>query len=171
MRLALRLLVAGRTVEIAGRDIGQNLIKLTERITKKNLSTDEFIARLEKWKERELERYPRRKFSICEKALVLRAIAGAHKDLDSVRKHLTKLYPDPKSKEYRPAEVHLSTIHKAKGREWPNVLFLDSHLIGKYATAEWEQTQEQNLAYVGVTRAMRELTFARSEQIEGLEQD
>jgi superfamily I DNA/RNA helicase len=170
MRLALRLLVSGRTVEIAGRDIGQNLIKLTERITKKNLSTEEFLDKLAKWKERELTKYPRRKFSINEKALVLTTLARAHKDLDSMRKHLTKLYPDPKSKEYRPADVHLSTIHKAKGREWPSVLFLDSQLIGKHASNEWEQLQEQNLAYVGVTRAQRELTFATSSIIEGLEE-
>lgn len=169
MRLALRLLVSGRTVEIAGRDIGQNLIKLTERITKKNLSTPEFLDRLEKWKEKEIARYPRRKFSITEKALVLRTLASAHKDLDAMRKHLNKLYPDPKDKGYRPADVHLSTIHKAKGREWPNVLFLDSQLLGRNATSEWEQTQEQNLGYVAVTRAMQELTFITSKQIDGLE--
>lgn len=171
MRLALRLLVSGRTVEIAGRDIGQNLIKLTERITKKNLSTPEFLDKLNVWRERELARYPKRSFSIREKSLVLTTLANAHKDLDSMRKHLTKLYPDPKSKEYRPADVHLSTIHKAKGKEWPNVLFLDQHLIGKHATADWEVTQEQNLAYVGVTRAMKELTFVTSKQIEGLTDD
>lgn len=171
MRLALRLLVAGRTVEIAGRDIGQNLIKLADRITKRNMSSEEFLDRLEKWKIREIERYPRRKFSITEKATVLRHLAYTHKDLDSVRKHLGKLYPDPKDKSYRPADVHLSTIHKAKGREWPNVLFLDSQLIGKYASTETEQQQESNLAYVGVTRAQRELTFITSKQIEGLEDD
>jgi superfamily I DNA/RNA helicase len=170
MRLALRLLVSGRTVEIAGKDIGQNLIKLTERITKKNLSTQEFLDRLEKWKERELVKYPRRKFSITEKALVLRTLAQAHKDLDSMRKHLGKLYPDPKDKGYRPADVHLSTIHKAKGREWPSVLFLDSHLLGRNASSEWEQEQEQNLGYVAVTRAMQELTFITSKQIDGLEE-
>ena len=171
MRLALRLLVHGRTVEIAGRDIGQNLIKLTERITKKNLPCQEFLDRLDKWKERELAKYPKRKFSITEKATVLRALASAHKDLASMQKHLGKLYPDPKSKEYRPADVHLSTIHKAKGKEWPSVLFLDQHLIGKNASSEWEHTQEDNLAYVGITRAQRDLTFITSSQIEGLADD
>ena len=171
MRLALRLLVHGRTVEIAGRDIGQNLIKLTERITKKNLPCQEFLDRLDKWKEREIAKYPKRKFSITEKATVLRALASAHKDLASMQKHLGKLYPDPKSKEYRPADVHLSTIHKAKGKEWPSVLFLDQHLIGKNATSDWEQKQESNLAYVGVTRAQRDLTFISSSQIEGLTDD
>lgn len=171
MRLALRLLVSGRTVEIAGRDVGQGLIKLADRITKKNLPSEEFLDKLDKWKSKEIAKYPRRVNSITEKATVLRHLAYAHKDLDSVRKHLGKLYPDPKSKEYRPSDVHLSTIHKAKGREWPNVLFLDSQLIGKYASTETEQQQESNLAYVGVTRAQRELTFITSKQIEGLEDD
>lgn len=169
MQLALRLLVSGRTVEIAGRDIGQNLIKLTERITKKNLSSEAFLDRLTQWKEHEIIKYPRRKHSITEKATVLSHLTRAHKDLDAVRKHLGKLYPDPKSKEYRPADVHLSTIHKAKGREWPNVLFLDSHLIGKHAQTEQGVQQEKNLAYVAVTRAQRELMFITSSQIEGLE--
>lgn len=169
MRLALRLLVSGRTVEIAGRDIGQNLIKLTERITKKNLSSEAFLDRLSQWKERETLKYPRRKHSITEKATVLGHLARAHKDLDTVRRHLGKLYPDSNSKEYRPADVHLSTIHKAKGKEWPNVLFLDSHLIGKHATSEQEIQQETNLSYVAVTRAQCELTFITSPQIEGLE--
>lgn len=169
MRLALRLLVAGRTVEIAGRDIGKNLIKLTERISKKNLPSPEFLDRIERWKEKEIARYPRRKASIIEKATVLRHITSAHKDLESIQKHLNKLYPDPKSKEYRPADVHLSTIHKAKGREWQNVLFLDPQIIGKYASSEMEHQQESNLGYVGVTRAKNTLTFAPSKNIEGLE--
>lgn len=169
MRLALRLLVSGRTVEIAGRDIGQNLVKLTERITKKNLSSEEFIDRLNQWKSRELNKYPRRKTSITEKANVLSHLARAHKDVDSVRKHLGKLYPDTNSKEYRPADVHLSTIHKAKGREWPNVLILDPQLIGKHAQSDQDQQQERNLGYVAVTRVQRELTFIASPQIEGLE--
>lgn len=169
MKLALQLLVSGRTVEIAGRDIGQGLIKLTKRITRKDLPTPEFLDRLEKWKEKEIARFPRRKPSIMEKAAVLRTLASAHKTLGDMQKHLAKLYPDSNSKDYRPAEVHLSTIHKAKGREWPRVLFLDSHLIGKHAKQDWEVIQEQNLAYVAVTRAQQELTMAASSQIEGLD--
>lgn len=171
MKLALKLLVSGRTVEIAGRDIGTNLIKLTQRITKRNLSIPEFLDKLEAWKTRETQRYPKRIKSITEKTLVLKALASAHKDLEGMQKHLTKLYPDPKSKDYRPADVFLSTIHKAKGREWPNVLLLDTQLIGKYAKAEWEIRQSENLGYVAVTRAQKELTFVTSKQIEGLEDD
>ena len=169
MKLALQLLVSGRTVEIAGQDIGKNLIKVVERITKKNLSSDEFISRLEKWKERELAKYPRRKRIIGEKFAVLTTLAKTRKDVEGVKKHLTKLYPDPNDKSYRPADVHLSTAHRAKGKEWPQVLILDPQLFGKYAKSEQEIEQEQNLAYVSVTRAMQELSFIESTSIEGLE--
>lgn len=169
MKLALQLLVHGRTVEIAGQDIGKNLIKVVERITKKNLSSDEFISRLEKWKERELAKYPRRKRAINEKFAVLTTLTKARKDVDDVKKHLTKLYPDPNDKSYRPADVHLSTVHRAKGKEWPRVLILDPQLFGKYAKTEQEIQQESNLGYVSVTRAMQELSFIQSNQIDGLE--
>lgn len=169
MRLALQLLVEGRTVEIAGRDIGQGLIKLTRRISKKDIPTEEFIDRLERWKEKEIARFPKRKSSIMEKAKVLTVLSSAHASLGAMQKHLEKLYPDSNSKDYRPAEVHLSTIHKAKGREWEKVLLLDPQLIGKHAKQDWEILQEENLGYVAVTRAKMALTFCKSNQIEGID--
>jgi superfamily I DNA/RNA helicase len=53
----------------------------------------------------------------------------------------------------------LSTIHKAKGREWERVFWLDR--IGtcpsKWARQAWQQDQEKNLMYVAATRAKSEL--------------
>ena len=167
--LALHLLVEGHSAEVAGKDIGKGLIALTKRITKKNLSTPEFLDRLSKWKEREIARYPKRKARITDKFQALSVLAGYHKDLVAIQKHLEKLYPDPSSKSYRPSEFHLTTIHRAKGREWPRVGFLDPHLLpSKYATQEWEKLQESNLAYVGITRAQEELVYVNSKAIEGL---
>jgi DNA helicase-2/ATP-dependent DNA helicase PcrA len=167
VNLALKLLVAGRSAEVAGREIGQGLISLTKHITKKNLKRDEFISRLLQWAEREKERRPRARGNINDKAAALRALAEAHSDLDGVQQHLLKLYPNPKDKNYRPAEVRLSTIHKAKGLEFPEVLFLDPQLLpSKYAEQDWELTQENNLAYVGITRAQQVLHYATLESIE-----
>lgn len=168
MRLALALLVSGRTVEMAGRDIGQHLIALTKRITKKkDMPSIEFLDRLTTWKQRELERYPRRRPSINDKFSALAALAMHHRTLADIRQHLEKLYPKD-SDNRRPADVHLSTIHRAKGREWPRVLFLDQNLIGKHAKKDQEILQEQNLAYVGVTRAQQELVYCSSTDIEGV---
>lgn len=168
--LAMRCLVEGHTVEIAGSQLGQNLVSLTKRITKKNLKSDAFLDRLSSWREREVEKYPRRERSIQEKYAVLRTLAKSLPDLVSIQKHLEKLFPDPNSPSYRPAKFHLSTIHRAKGLEWPEVLFLDQFLLGKHAESPKEIQQEKNLGYVAVTRAQKELTFINSTQIEGMEE-
>ena len=56
----------------------------------------------------------------------------------------------------------LSTIHKAKGLENDRIFFLAPELIpSKYATQPWQYEQEQNLFYVCVTRAKRELIYVR----------
>ena len=63
--------------------------------------------------------------------------------------------------------VTLSTVHKAKGLEWHTVYILQpfSVPIRKLAEGsevpEWERIQEQNVAYVAVTRASRELLFLK----------
>lgn len=166
IKLALKLLVSGRTAEVAGKDIGKGLIALTKRITKKNLSSSEFADRLARWAEREIARKPKSKGRVQDKQGALLALCEHHRDLKAIQNHLERLYPDPASRDYRPAEFHLSTIHRAKGREWPHVLFLDPHLIpSKYAEQEWEKTQEANLAYVGVTRAQQKLVYCVSDAI------
>lgn len=166
IELALRLIVAGRTAEVAGRDIGRGLISFTKRLTKKNLKSEDFTTRLLSWAEREKQRRPAAKAAITDKVAALRALASAHKDLAGIQAHLLKLYPDPKDPSYRPAEVKLSTIHKAKGLEWPEVLILDPQLMpSKYAQQAWELQQEANLNYVAVTRAQQVLHYCTSEAI------
>ena len=48
--------------------------------------------------------------------------------------------------------VVLSSIHKAKGREWNRVYWLQTG-PSKWARKEWELQQETNLCYVATTRA------------------
>lgn len=165
--LALRLIAAGHTAEVAGKEIGTGLISLTRRITKKkNLKTPDFLSRLHRWGDREISRKPKFRERVEDKIAVLTAIGEHHSTLQGIRNHLEKLYPDPKSKAYRPSEYYLSTIHKAKGLEWPHVAFLDPHLIpSKGAHSDRELLQEDNLAYVGITRAQQSLTYIRSEDI------
>lgn len=63
--------------------------------------------------------------------------------------------------------VTLSTIHKAKGLEWHVVYILQPYslpldfIASDPLVPEWEQIQEQNVAYVGITRASQELLFLR----------
>ncbi len=165
IQLALHCLVNGISAEVAGKDIGRNLISLTKRIasskTSDSMRTSDFITRLEKWAETESAKKPRRRQQIQDKLIALKAICAIHPTLGHVRKHLESLYVNPDDDSRVPAQIHLSTIHKAKGREWPEILFLDSHLLpSKYAEQDWEIQQETNMSYVAVTRAQQILHYA-----------
>lgn len=90
-------------------------------------------------------------------------LAAAEKGLTykEVPRYLQTFFDD------KPNALRCSTIHKAKGLEWDNVVFLDEDLIpSKYARTPEALQQENNLWYVAVTRAKRSLYFASSSTIE-----
>jgi len=55
--------------------------------------------------------------------------------------------------------LRLCTVHRSKGREWDRVFLVgrNQYMPSKYAKKEWEFKQEENLMYVAVTRAKKEL--------------
>ena len=170
LELAMRLIADGRSAEVLGRDIGTGLISLTKRITRKNLKTAEFLDRLTTWELREINKKPKNRTTIEDKANALRAIASHHRDLASIQRHLDKLYPNPKARNYYPADVQLSTVHKFKGREADHVLFL-GHPRPKGETGieienDLAADQEDNISYVGVPRARHKLHFISSRKIQ-----
>jgi len=170
IKLALRLLVAGVSAEVAGKDIGSGLISLTKRLASArnsdSMKTANFLAKVHRWADREIARKPKKRPTVLDKVSAFEALCEHHRTLGDIRYHLKQLYIDPDNKYRKPAEIHLTTIHKAKGREWPEVLFLDPHLIpAKWAEQDWELQQEKNLAYVGVTRAQQILHYCSSEGI------
>jgi DNA helicase-2/ATP-dependent DNA helicase PcrA len=54
--------------------------------------------------------------------------------------------------------IVLSTVHKAKGKEFDRVFVLDAGYIGRFKKSRGDD-QESNIMYVAVTRAKRELGF------------
>jgi DNA helicase-2/ATP-dependent DNA helicase PcrA len=56
--------------------------------------------------------------------------------------------------------VLLSSIHKAKGQEWPRVYWMQT-MPRFIQPQEWQQQQEMNLKYVAATRAMHELVLVQ----------
>lgn len=61
-----------------------------------------------------------------------------------------------------PMALPMSTVHRAKGLEWNKILFWEYDRCGALAEQPWEHEQAKNQLYVGITRAKKELTMARS---------
>jgi superfamily I DNA/RNA helicase len=82
---------------------------------------------------------------------------GKH-DLFSLRKLISDMFSD--NDDYNvPNVVTLSSIHKSKGLEFDRafILGMSQFQPSKYAVMDWMKVQEDNLAYVAITRAKNTL--------------
>ncbi len=59
----------------------------------------------------------------------------------------------------------LSTVHRAKGLEFPTVYLLDraKYMPSSWAKQPWQQKQESHLQYVAITRAKERLIHINSD--------
>jgi len=78
-------------------------------------------------------------------------------DLYSLEKLIKDMFSD--SDGNVPNIITLSSIHKSKGLEWPNLLILGESQFSpsRYATTEHAKEEENNLIYVSITRAQHNL--------------
>lgn len=156
MPLALSLLRKNIPARIEGRDIGRQLIGMVR--TMKAKSVPHFIERVEGWLAKQIERLQKSKGAdkkieqsrdISE---TLKALAMDCKSVAEIEQRITNLFQDSDSNS-KPAVV-LSSVHKAKGLEWPRVFLLSETFRQKSGTGE-----EANIYYVAVTRAQKALYF------------
>ena len=168
VQLALRLIGDGRGATIAGREIGKTLAKMVEKVAPKPVNLPTLQAKLNAFIEAEIARKPKREQTMRDRQAALdhimsraEALQGGHATSTTIVQIIKELYD-----KNAPGSVWLSTIHRSKGLEWPDVLMLDPHLLpSSYARQQWQLVQESNLRYVGVTRAQQRLTFGYSDQI------
>ena len=155
MPLALSLLRKNIPARIEGRDIGRQLIGMVR--TMKAKSVPHFIERVEAWLAKQIERLERSKNA--EKKIeqtrdiadTLKALAQDSKSVQEIEQRITSLFQDTDN--FSKPAVVLSTVHKAKGLEWPRVFMLsETFRRGK-------GIEEDNIFYVAVTRAMKALYF------------
>lgn len=153
---------------ILGRDIGAQLKTIVEKMRATNL--EDLSARLSIWHDREVtraiaeDRSPER-ISDQFQCLVF-FINGLDKDSRTVSSLLAKIdlmFTDDTTSVA--SRVTLSTVHKAKGLEFPTVFILDRHkyMPSKFAKQPWQRTQEKNLLYVAITRSMDKLYYISSD--------
>jgi hypothetical protein len=159
---------------VKGRNIGQGLVKLIDKLAASSLK--DLRKKLDNWMLAEIKRLTRKdedadispvmdKYdSIC--AFLENSKAVDIEGLKAEIKAMFRLYS--RGEEFKnefddkvPENIlTLSSVHKAKGLEAPRVFILNYFLMpSKYAKKAWETVQEQNLRYVALTRAKRDLVF------------
>lgn len=162
--LAFALLRKRVACRIMGRDVGGSLKKLFQRWKVSSLDTLE--GRLEKYLEQQTTRLLAKKqesrvaviedqVETCKVIIEACRADGKHTVADAVR-WIDSMFVDKVEGDI----LTLSSIHKAKGKEWDHVYWLDRATTcpSKWARQDWQQEQERNLMYVCATRAKQRLT-------------
>lgn len=164
--VAIGLLRRGRTARIEGRDLGTKLMSHARKAAPDMPPLDELLHALDSYRAHQVDLLVRAEKPTgaalledeIEALIVLidRCLEqGKRKfaDLDFLQQ---ELFQDDAHKQKC---ILLSSVHKAKGLEWPRVYLLgrSDYMPFFKAELEWEQEQEQNLIYVAITRAKHEL--------------
>ena len=176
--LALEAIQAKRKVNIAGKGLDKKVIRLFERLFKRedpsngaSVFAEEIVRINDEYRDR-----PMAKSILLDEvtaaSLVWRLVRemGSHYDsgwktpalfYEDVMACLADIFFDPAKTE--PTEgLTFSTIHMAKGLEWDNVWFYRTELIPSRAALSlggWHVEQEENLDYVARTRAKSRLVL------------
>lgn len=159
IELAFALIAAGVPARVEGRDIGAGLKKLARRW--KSPTFDALMTHLDEYEEREVKKHmdkeqEARAQSVTDTVNCLRVIIGRTITKDSTLTPVEQVCEEIDNifgeKDSNTPVVLLSSIHKSKGREWPNVFWLQTG-PSKWAKKQWEVDQEVNLCYVACTRA------------------
>jgi DNA helicase-2/ATP-dependent DNA helicase PcrA len=152
--------------KIEGKDIGSGLKRLATRWARvKTLETlsEKLDVHIEKMRTKYLASKQEEKAQHLEdqvetlQVIIDQCRTEKKTHVTDAVEYIDSLFADDVHKS--PGVLVLSTIHKAKGREWNTVFWLDRHNTcpSRYARQAWQQEQEENLQYVAATRAKNEL--------------
>ncbi len=164
LKTAYSLIAKGLPVKIEGRNIAANLNKLVTR-WKSVHTLPQLVDKLSEHAEKQSaklmasgkEMLAQNINDQVDCLLVIIKAMLSRSTLSDLRNQIDSMFIDS---EGQPKEVVLlSSIHKAKGREFKTVYWLDRsrYQPSKYARQQWQQEQETNLMYVAATRAQERL--------------
>ena len=164
LRLAYSMIKLKIPCKVEGRDIGLGLKKLATKWKVANL--DALAEKLFVYRERQTERLQRtgreaklqRLQDQVDSLIALTEVLAdeGYTLVSDLLSLIEKMFGDTREEG---RILTLSTIHKAKGREWDRVFILHRYMPSPYARKDWQVQQEQNLAYVAVTRAKKILVY------------
>lgn len=154
----LYLLEMGKKATIKGKDYGDALVALVDKI--------KHIEDLDAMCERKISELKERGFTdiqaknnpsyvtLLEKCTILKMLYKNWGDMKKLEDNIKEIYKDDTE------GIVLSTIHKSKGLEADRVFLLNRSLIpSKYANTEEALYNEKCLLFVAITRARKELVY------------
>jgi ATP-dependent DNA helicase UvrD/PcrA len=139
-KLALLLLSSGRSVRVAGSDVGPKVVGTMRRLGPDGMPRSSVLSAIADWRAEKLGKGSRSANDIAD---AMKVFAHQGENLGqavAVAEHVMK----------QTGTLTLTTGHKAKGLEWPVVFHLDPWLCR-------DDEQDQNLRYVITTRSKGEL--------------
>ncbi len=148
--ICLRMLKDGRRACIQGRDIAEGLLSFVKRSGA--FSVEALRNFIDKWEAAEIDRLMAKGHdaqAVVDKAECLMVMSEGASSVDDVVTRIERLFSNVDDHE----KVVLSTTHKAKGLERDRVFMLRDTYLNRPGV------EEQNLYYVCITRARRELHF------------
>lgn len=143
LSIAFGLLGAGRSISVAGSDIGPKLINILRRLGPDSMTQTQLLSAIYEW---EAEKLAKESKTAEDLAGCLRVFAEQSTSLSTAIAYAEHLFRQQGS-------ILLTTIHKAKGLEWEDVYHLDPWLVRKHPSS-----QNKNLDYVATTRSSNSLT-------------
>jgi len=167
--LCIKLIGAGMAATVKGRAIGDTLKKVIEEIERLGLPFADFSEAISLYRKAKAERYKGMDNEeelleqLTDKIDAIRAIYLAHpetKSIGDLGEAIDQLFSD----EHSP--ITLCTVHRAKGLEADRVFILkpgDMPMRWRNQLA-WQKEQEDNILYVALTRAKRELFIVGSQE-------
>jgi DNA helicase-2/ATP-dependent DNA helicase PcrA len=150
--IAIKLLIAGRPVELHGKDVVASLTKVMRKFGGSDLRAVDVLDKINLWEEQQkAKNKPRAHGGIADRAECMRIFANQGSTLGDAlayAQHMVQMH----------SPLKMMTGHKAKGLEFDHVFFLDNKLVG-------DEEQEPNLRYVIITRAKETLTYINSDDM------
>lgn len=144
----------GRKAMVKGRDIGDGLIGLIKQLCKEGDTVETLKEKLFAWQSTQDSDNEAKMVAVEDKVNTISALCGGLKNVSEVIQRIETLFSDSTS------GIVFSTIHKAKGLEADNVYILRPDLLPHpRCKKEWQRNQEDNLKYVAITRAKKNLYF------------
>lgn len=168
IKYCLRMLALHKPAYVKGREIGEGLIKLIEKIMddKVNMQIDEFNEKLDVYCIEQFERLGKLN---KEAAIILledqqeslKALMPTCKDVGDLYNLIKRIIVDVGK------GICFMTMHKSKGLETKNVYIIRRDLVPhKRAATEEQLTQENNLIFIAITRSQRCLYYVLKDKDE-----